>query len=448
MNYLLLDCRQRLNGDRELSIDSLIAFSLWKFLNGQEEMKIKLVEGNEFETAILVQMDEKFELIQSSEDKKKLPMLIIDNGNYKIIGLCSILRAICSQMKLSTLNGKLATQLLGFKENCLLSSAEVSLWVNYCERELIACVEALMHTKSDAIKFPKEIMMLEYEFSNPVRIHNVFKIVRETKKNQSIISDSAAKVDLEHKYCIGNLFSLSDFILYVQYKLIFMTVMNENEAKNNIPLIMNWFRNIECEFPNLKAIVTNLLANVTKKHVNFEEELPIVELNGKYFSLYNRQLSCQKAKKKKSKIFTNQDEIDKIMLKLKTLNLEIKSIPGSADDQNSVDDTFIEELLKRGELPIDRLERKKHQLKSLICEVVKIARNGDIIVDFCSGTGHLGILIAKLLPDCCVILLENKEEGQKRAKLKAKTLKLTNVIYYQCNLVTFTWMMQHNIRLL
>ena len=37
------------------------------------------------------------------------------------------------------------------------------------------------------------------------------------------------------------------------------------------------------------------------------------------------------------------------------------------------------------------------------------------IVDFCSGGGHLGILLAYLIPKSRVYLVENKDESLRRA---------------------------------
>lgn len=91
-----------------------------------------------------------------------------------------------------------------------------------------------------------------------------------------------------------------------------------------------------------------------------------------------------------------------------------------------------------GDLPKSRLERKQDQLKSMAQEVVAIARPGNVIVDFCSGSGHLGMLVASLLPQCQIILLENKAESLDRGKVRAKSLNLTNVLFLQTNLDYFT----------
>ncbi|KAL4229713.1 hypothetical protein ACF0H5_010101 [Mactra antiquata] len=89
------------------------------------------------------------------------------------------------------------------------------------------------------------------------------------------------------------------------------------------------------------------------------------------------------------------------------------------------------------ELPEKRVGRKCEQLENLATAVKSVSKSGDIIVDFCSGAGHLGIIIAHLLPDCQVYLIENKEESLVRAQERVKELQLNNVTCYQCNLDYF-----------
>lgn len=436
MNCLLLE---RKTGTNEITIESFIALTLCKFLDTDEEqIKIQLIETDQPTSSVAININDIRHENYCNDDERKyiqLPMLKINDGNYNIIGICSVLRGICRLMQLSPTQGSMATKLLGFKENCLLSASTSSLWVSFCEQDIVQCLINIMKTSDEIIEFPLEMLKLECEFRNPVRMHNVFKVVREAKKDRSIQSESATKVDLEHKYCHGNEANLSDFILYVIFKLIFLTVMNENEFENNIPHILKWYRNMDTEFSTLCDIIMMLLwIKVPLKVVYFKKELPVVEANGKYFSLFKRQLIGHKMKKCKS--YTNQNEIDLILSKLNGLNIDIKSEPGD-ENQSIIDDNIIEELLSSGEFPQDRMDRKKSQLKSFVSEVIKIAHDDDIIVDFCSGTGHVGLLIALLLPNCKVIILENKEESIKRANIKAKILKLNNVSYYQCNLEYF-----------
>ena len=84
-----------------------------------------------------------------------------------------------------------------------------------------------------------------------------------------------------------------------------------------------------------------------------------------------------------------------------------------------------------GCLPANRISRKCEQLENLCCAVTSIAKPGQVIVDFCAGGGHLGILLAYLLPDCQVLLIENKEESIRRALERVQKLQLKNITLYQ-----------------
>ena len=53
------------------------------------------------------------------------------------------------------------------------------------------------------------------------------------------------------------------------------------------------------------------------------------------------------------------------------------------------------------------------------------------VVDFCSGGGHLGILIAYMFPDCIVKLVENKEESLNMAIKRIAKLQLKNCLLYK-----------------
>ena len=87
-----------------------------------------------------------------------------------------------------------------------------------------------------------------------------------------------------------------------------------------------------------------------------------------------------------------------------------------------------------GHLPHARLERKCAQLSSLAGPISQLASPDHLIVDFCSGGGHLGLLLAHLLPSSTVHMVENKEESLARARVRGIQCDLHNVWFYQCNL--------------
>jgi hypothetical protein len=90
-----------------------------------------------------------------------------------------------------------------------------------------------------------------------------------------------------------------------------------------------------------------------------------------------------------------------------------------------------------GQLPPERLEKKCQQLENLVAAVQCLYRAGDVIVDFCSGGGHLAILLAYLLPDSVVYLVENKEQSLRRAMRRVEALGMSNCRFFQGNMDYF-----------
>jgi tRNA/tmRNA/rRNA uracil-C5-methylase (TrmA/RlmC/RlmD family) len=89
-----------------------------------------------------------------------------------------------------------------------------------------------------------------------------------------------------------------------------------------------------------------------------------------------------------------------------------------------------------GQLPIKRAEKKCQQLESLALAVVKLIKERPLsknlrIVDFCSGGGHLAILLAYLMPHLEVYLVENKPESLERALNRVQQLQLKNCRFFQ-----------------
>lgn len=152
-------------------------------------------------------------------------------------------------------------------------------------------------------------------------------------------------------------------------------------------------------------------------------------------SLYK---SDPKRYKPRNRIFTEQAEVETALCKLKTLNIDFKSDSHITYGQCHIDWQAIEPThAKSSALPQERLLRKRQQLENLANAVTSLACQGQRIIDFCSGTGHLGILLALKLPQCEIILLENKAISLHRAKARAKDLNLLNLRFYQCNIDYF-----------
>ena len=88
-------------------------------------------------------------------------------------------------------------------------------------------------------------------------------------------------------------------------------------------------------------------------------------------------------------------------------------------------------------MPEKRHERKAMQLENFL-HLFKnqiYPKSNDstkiTIVDFCSGGGHLGILLAYMFRNCIVKLVENKEESLEIALSRISKLKLDNCFVYK-----------------
>ncbi|XP_051474299.1 glutathione S-transferase C-terminal domain-containing protein isoform X2 [Apus apus] len=95
-------------------------------------------------------------------------------------------------------------------------------------------------------------------------------------------------------------------------------------------------------------------------------------------------------------------------------NSGVACVPGAAHVGNY--------SLSSGKMSRDRALRKQQQLNNLVAAVTKLAKPGDVIVDFCSGG---------------VVLIENKELSLIRAKGRSDELGLNNVWFIQANLDYF-----------
>jgi len=71
-----------------------------------------------------------------------------------------------------------------------------------------------------------------------------------------------------------------------------------------------------------------------------------------------------------------------------------------------------------GFLKEDRARRKRGQVENFIQLAGSLLRGGEVVVDFCSGSGHLSIPMAYRFPECRFILVEKNpvpvEIGRKR----------------------------------
>ncbi|TSK22512.1 Glutathione S-transferase C-terminal domain-containing protein [Bagarius yarrelli] len=77
-----------------------------------------------------------------------------------------------------------------------------------------------------------------------------------------------------------------------------------------------------------------------------------------------------------------------------------------------------------------RAVRKRQQLNNLVAMVKELAGPNHTIVDFCSGGGHVGIVLAHTLPHCRVILMKTKKILV-RGRDRSLQLGLQNISFIQ-----------------
>ena len=82
---------------------------------------------------------------------------------------------------------------------------------------------------------------------------------------------------------------------------------------------------------------------------------------------------------------------------------------------------------KAGDLPSHKVERKRQQIDNLRALVNMVVKDGDIIVEFGAGGGHVGLVLAAVFPKSSVILLDRKRHSLARAQRRAAEMGLANV---------------------
>uniref|UniRef100_UPI00398E38AE glutathione S-transferase C-terminal domain-containing protein isoform X2 n=1 Tax=Pristiophorus japonicus TaxID=55135 RepID=UPI00398E38AE len=432
----------------------------------------------------------------------RLPALMEKDGNFCRAGLAVVLRYIIQRTCDIDCNRKDVSELLGFKKTCLKACAE---WTRLCEISIPLAVEGfLQNLCGQRAPIPPEILHLEHKLGEPVRVHNDDKIRRQklqllskntkkepvekgserspgrysdggadttrdarkenedaevaslelrtalskltmeqipaaTSREQSCIrkvktSDLPA---LEHVFAEGLYFTLTDVVLLPCLHYFFVSLGDRrDQTLKALPLLSRWYQRVG-EVSGVKRPAADCGIHL----LNLAAPLPP--------SAVLTPSSC-----------SLQDE------KAKTTDLHFRGGPRptmSKLEENGISAKFTSHPCPswsldwsnlpvtvnpiEGKLSSERALRKQQQLDNIISIVTKLAKPGDTIVDFCSGGGHVGIVLAHTLSSCQVILVENKEESLVRAKDRCDDLGLNNIWFVQANLDYFTGPFQIGVAL-
>lgn len=421
--------------DLLFNLESLLIVFIYKVCDSVNVvLKLKVVGGEPEEPNFKINLNglnyEFFEEESIPNVAKFCSWPVIIVGNKVVAGLCSVARQIIKSSKNESVQ-----RLLGFRESCLVACSETSTWTKFCEIDIIATVKNLLKCPSEyfingEVRIPADVTRFEYHLAQPVKMHNIYKTAREVNSDKGIISGvPVQKLNLQHDFAEGAFMTLSDVMLLPCFQIIFK-IYSALIFKEKLSLCFAWFNKIlEQELPELEFSFSTFDCDTENISDVIEEEVP-------KHSLY---ISDTSRYKPQNRTYTKQIDIENSLSIIEHLPVDIinESIPFG--NEVPFDWLKIPLIINPcgGALPKKRASRKCEQLENLVKPIIKLAKSGNTIVDFCSGSGHLGLLLAVCLPDCSVILVENKERSLLRAEERVEALHLKNVILLQCNLDYF-----------
>lgn len=411
-------------------IETIVVLFTIKYCESSIGIKLVLTRQKSNERAYMIDLTSFiYEIISTDEipcyaNLCELPNVVIGEHSY-MAGLCTVLRHIVKDVNIVNHSAHHCQKLLGFKDSCLMTCSETSVWTKFCEIELISTLKTL---NPENLELPITLIRFEHHMSQPVKLHNICKYTK-SKKFVSLNIPLENNTNLpEHTYAESPYITLIDIVIFVCIHLL-LTTLSSEMIQGLIPFTTKWYNRMMAD--QFVAKCLNCLSSAENYELsNIQYVLPVVVIQ----SLYKSNL-----KKCNTKKYTKQENIEHSLKLIEDVNIstELSAEPFGIEINMDWSVVPFDATPEGGSLPLVRQNRKQEQLQNLCKPVLKLAKAGDTIVDFCSGSGHLGILIAFLLPHCTVIVLDNKEESLGRAKKRVASLNLKNIKICQCNLDYF-----------
>ena len=396
-----------------------------------------------------------------NEDKDKDNIGVFKDGLWCCAGLCSSLRLAVKEITAAEREvgcaEHFASPLLGFRGGCLQACAEVSVWTKFCEMEAPAALfaAAVSADGRGEMLYPQEVLRYERHLRRPPILHNALKRtqrhIRETvqdgtKREKMCRQPLAQMPALTHQFAEGLDMTLADLMLFACFHLVLAGLTAAQITPEDItPLVAAWHTTL-MQNTNIKAALTvlhgtqALLTGISRPGTPPRLVVPTVPDVSIYKSDPERSKSARGA-------FTKQGDVEEVVKVVKEAGVEPHYIPWSphtsisslfSSSSSSVPlHTLVAALSLDGHIPQSRLQRKVQQLENVCSAALALIQPGDVVVDFCSGGGHVGIPLAQCRPDCRVLLVENKSTSLVRAQQRVRQLGLTNVCFIQTNLDYF-----------
>lgn len=184
--------------------------------------------------------------------------------------------------------------LLGFREGCLFACAEVSLWTKFCEIDIVQVVDNVLRTlpNSNEIKIPEHLARFEEHFKQPVRMHNVDKLLKHFNQGA------------QHDFAEGPTMSLADLIVVPCFHVVSLALPNLPFGEL-LPSVLKWYKLVTSD-----PLVAEALCCISIPTLNIlmcaSYSLPKVPNH----SLYK---SDPKRYKPKLKLYTRQEDVDEAL---------------------------------------------------------------------------------------------------------------------------------------
>ncbi|XP_023654879.2 glutathione S-transferase C-terminal domain-containing protein isoform X1 [Paramormyrops kingsleyae] len=432
--------------------------------------------------AVEIQREQMPPLVRSC----RLPAVLDADGGFCRTGLAVVLRHILHRVCEEEPLRRDMQALLGFKKTCLKACAEVSQWTRLCELSIPSAVEEFLHSPDGRDSpVPAAVLHLERKLGEPVKVHNDDKIRRQklqlqqeeeagpqeasasgplpsqgsdglelraalaklsvdavqtpaTRGPSDIRKVKTTKLpSLEHVFVEGLYFTLADLVLIpCVHHYLRALQSHSGSSLAQLPLLLRWYLRVQ-EVPGVRRAAEACgIALLTPQAPVFPTQAELLQPGEEELESGGTMPAAFVGGPRPTMTKLKEGGIEPIFSPhpCPSWSLDWDRLPAAVNPTE-------------GKMSDVRATRKRQQLNNLVSMVTKLACPGDRVVDFCSGGGHVGIVLAHALPECQVILIENKEESLLRAKARCAELSLKNVSFIQANLDYFTGPFQIGVAL-
>ncbi|XP_067944350.1 glutathione S-transferase C-terminal domain-containing protein-like isoform X2 [Watersipora subatra] len=325
--------------------------------------------------------------------------------------------------------------LLGYKEVCFKACAEVSPWTQFVTSHLLPILDGNKDSwlLFDAIKYLEKKLSSDRTVATYKR--NYFKTAGQNGLTR-IYRDLNSKKEKD-TFLTSHLPNLIDILCYVMISRSLKSL--RGDFLSQFPSLSNWYESMR-HFSGVPQ--TEALYDLTGSDVGLADCTEAECLPNELSSLSLEHVAC-------AQVISPSTSTDiEILSRLETV-LQQRPIVTEVEvlDWSNLPAELDPGL--GGKLPEKRAIKKRQQLENLYTHVKSCLSHmtEGVVVDFCSGGGHVGLLIAYLHPSIDVHLIENKNESLGYALQRLDSLALPNVKLFQCNLTQYHGMFDVGVSL-